>query len=258
MPVRRSSWRSGYLELLSLNTFQALVALQEKDKVLHELQDSQKQIQNELERKASQLKLLRADRDVARRAHIEAELKLNRIKLDRAEQNQALVTTRDMYYSGEHTMSSRVSVGLEQNITEIENRIARMDDDIVPAQEIANDARAKLNGLEARLSEVEAEWAEKKESGIREWQRIVDEHGEKLKERMAAAAEIPPHQLAEYTRLINANRRSNRREAVATVEREVCSGCSERLSAGKLNALRQATEPELCDCGRFLITLNTR
>ena len=241
-----------------MNTFQALVALQEKDKVLHELQDSQKQIKNELERKANQLKSLRAERDSARRAHTEAQLKYRRMALDRSEENQTLVTTRDMYYSGDHTMSSRDSVNLENRITELENRIARMDEDIAPAKEAADDAGAKLDGLEAKLNEVEAEWVEKKESGLKEWQRIVDEHNEKLKERNLAAAEIPPHQLAEYTRLINANRRSNRREAVATVEREVCSGCSERLSAGKLNSLRQATEPELCDCGRFLITLNTR
>lgn len=248
--------RIGFLELMSLNTFQALVALQDRDKMLVDLRKSYVQIDEEIRRKRNQVESLRADRDAARRAHTEAELRLRRLELDRAEENQKLVSTRDQYDFGDHAMSSRETDALERSIQDSEENIARMDKDIAPAQEQADMASDRLKSVESRLVEVEAELAEKKVSGKEEQARLAEQHNEKLEEkkRMVAESDIPPDQLAKYKRLFEANDG----EAVASVEREVCGGCSERLPTGMLNELKEAEEPILCHCGRYLITLNAR
>ena len=237
-----------------MSTFQALVELQERDKALLELRRSYNKVTTELKRKANQLKTLRADCEAARRKQTAAEVQLKRLELERASENQTLASTRDMLFTGNHTKSARDIMRLEEREQELINRIANIDERITPVLEEANNARGKLQDLEARLAEVENEWNEKKESGTQEQSRISEEHNTALKDRRVAAAAIPEKQLSEYTRLFKANGG----EAVATVEREVCSGCSERLSTGELNDLKQATDPRLCHCGRYLITISTR
>ena len=242
------------LERCSLNTFQALGELQERDKALLELRRDYNRITAELKQAADRLKSLRSDCEVARQTQTAAEIQLRRLELDRATENQALATTRDELSSGSFTASYRDVTRMEEREAELLNRIDNINDRISPVLETANDARSKLQALQARLSEAETEWEAKKESGTAEQARLSEEHNEALKHRRAAAELIPANQLADYTRLFKANGGA----AVATVEREVCSGCSEHLSTGELNVLRQATEPTLCHCGRYLITLAAR
>ena len=237
-----------------MNTFQALVELQERDKVLLKLRRSYNRINTELKQKANQLKRLRADCEAAQRSQTAAEVNLRRLELERASENQTLSTTRDQLFDGTNAPTWRDEQRLQDREQELLNRIANIDDRIAPVLEEANEARGKLQELRARLAQVEEEWQQKKESCTQEQARISDEHNEALKDRRQAAELLPPDQLANYTRLFKANGG----KAVATVEREVCSGCSERLSTGELNMLKQATEPQLCHCGRFLITLDSR
>lgn len=237
-----------------MNTFQALVELQERDKVLLKLRRSYNRINTELKQKANQLKKLRADCESAQRAQTAAEVNLRRLELERASENQNLSTTRDRLFDSTSAPSWRDEQRLQEREQELLNRIASVDERITPVLEEANAARGKLQELQARLADVEAAWAETKESSTKEQARISDEHNAALKDRRQAAELIPADQLANYTRLFKANGG----KAVATVEREVCSGCSERLSTGELNMLRLATEPQLCHCGRFLITLDAR
>lgn len=235
-----------------MNTFQALVDLQNQDKALLELRRSYNQINSELKRQADALKRLRAECNLARRKQTEAEVHLKRLELERASENQTLMDTRDELAGGGLTASYRDVTRLEERERELENRIANIAERIRPVMEDANEARAKLAELQGQLAEAESAWEESKKSSTDEQTRISEEHNEALKDRQAAAQNVPAHQLTEYTRLFKANGG----DAVATVEREVCSGCSERLSTGELNKLRQAVEPTLCHCGRYLITLN--
>lgn len=235
-----------------MNTFQALVDLQNQDKALLELRRSYNDINAALKRQAAALKRLRGDCENAQLKQTAAEVQLKRLELERASENQILMDTRDELAGGGMTASYRDVTRLEERERELENRIANMGERIRPVMETANEARAKLQELQQQLAEAEAAWEESKKSSTEEQARISEVHNEALKDRQAAAQRVPEQKLSEYNRLFKANGG----DAVATVEREVCSGCSERLSTGELNKLRQAVEPTLCHCGRYLITLN--
>lgn len=237
-----------------MNTFQALVELQERDKELKNIKESRNQLWNEMGEKAKQINDLRDKCKAAERVHTAAEINLRRLELERASENQNLSATRDQLFDGTGAPTWRDEQRLQEREQELINRVAMINERITPVKEEADDARAKLQDLQAKLDAEKSEWEDMKDPCTRELSRLWDEFQSKKQERDEAAAEIPADQLFDYNRLWDANKG----RAVATVEREVCNGCSERLSSGELNELKLATEPRLCHCGKFLITLDSR
>ncbi len=235
-----------------MSTFRELLELQIIDQDLLNRRRVYSSITSELKERARQLKQLRDECERAKRAQITAEVALKRLELERASENQTRATAEDDLYSGAQITSARDVIRIEERIQELENRIASIDERIDPIKTQANAARETHEDLSAKLTEMEGEWESQKAEGAEEQTRISEEYNEALKQRNETASTIPGTQLTEYTRLF----KINAGKAVATVARDVCSGCSERLSMGELTRLKHSSEPVLCHCGRYLITLD--
>ncbi len=235
-----------------MSTFQALLELQEMDQDLLNRRRVYSQITSELKETVRRLRQLRDECEEAKRSQTTAEVALKRLELERASENQKRAAAEDRLYSGAHMTSARDVIQIEEQIQGLENRIALIEDRIDPVRTQANDARETHEELSVKLAEMEADWEIQKAEGAAEQTRISEEYNQALELRNETADDIPDTQLSEYIRLF----KINAGKAVATVARDVCSGCSERLSMGELTRLKHSTEPVLCHCGKYLITLD--
>ncbi len=237
-----------------MNTFEALLALQDIDRGLLLQRQSYTRISKELQERATQLKDLRERCERARRSQMQAEVTMKRLELERASENQSRAEVEERLYGGALEVSNTNDyIRLETRIQEHLNRIDTIDERMGPLRTAVNEARKNYSDLQMQLAEMEEDWEEQKRIGIDEQSRISTEYNEALKHRNKTAGDIPAKHLGEYTRLFKINGGM----AVTLVQRDVCGGCSERISMGELNRLRQATDPILCHCGKYLITLNT-
>lgn len=236
-----------------LNTFEALLALQEIDQGLLRQRQSYSQISLDLQDKAKRLKDLREKCERAKRSQMQAEVAMKRLELERASENQSRAEVEELLYSGTEVTNPRDYYRMELRVQEHANRIDAIDQRMEPIKEATNEARRVHSDLQTQLDQMEVDWVEEKRVGTDEQTRISEEYNKALKDRNQTAKEIPSEHLGEYTRLF----KSNGGMAVTVVERDICVGCSERVSMGELNVLKQASDPILCHCGKYLITLNT-
>ncbi len=237
----------------NLNTFEALLALQEMDQDLLRRRKSYSQISLDLQDRAQRLRDLREKCEQAKRSQMQAEVTMKRMELERASENQSRAEVEEFLYSGSEVTNPRDYYRMELRVQEHSNRIDSIDQQMEPIREAANEARRVHSELQSKLDQMEIDWVEQKQQGTDEQARISEEYNEALKDRNVTAEEIPSDHLGEYTRLF----KSNGGMAVTVVERDICAGCSERVSMGELNALKLATDPILCHCGKYLITLST-
>ena len=237
---------------LNLNTFEALLALQEIDQGLLQQRKHYSQISIDLQERAKKLKSLREKCENAKRSQIQTEVAMKRLELERASENQSRAEVEEMLYSGTEVTNPRDYYRLELRVQEHANRIDAIDQRMEPIKTAANEARQNHTDLQAQLAAMEDDWVEQKQQGTDEQTRISEEYNVALKHRNETAQTIPSEHLGEYTRLF----KSNGGVAVTVVERDICAGCSERVSMGELNVLKQATDPILCHCGKYLITLS--
>ena len=236
-----------------MKTFEALLALQEIDQGLLQQRQSYSQISLDLQEKAKRLKALREKCEQAKRSQMQAEVAMKRLELERASENQSRAEVEELLYSGTEVTNPRDYYRMELRVQEHSNRIDAIDQRMAPIKEAANEARRVHSDLRLQLEQMEVDWVEQKRQGTDEQSRISEEYNEALKHRNETAGEIPSEHLGEYTRLF----KSNGGMAVTVVERDICAGCSERVSMGELNVLKQTTDPILCHCGKYLITLST-
>ena len=236
-----------------MNTFEALLELQELDQGLLRQRQSYSQISLDLRDRANRLKDLRERCERAKRSQMQAEVAMKRLELERASENQNRVEVEEKLYGGTEVTNPRDYYRMELRVQEHANRIESIDQRMEPIRTAANEARTVHSELQAQLDEMEVDWTEQKKIGTDEQSRISEEYNEALKHRNRTAGEIPAHHLGEYNRLF----KNNGGMAVTVVERDICAGCSERVSMGELNVLKRATEPILCHCGKYLITLST-
>lgn len=236
-----------------MTTFEALLALQELDQGLLRQRQSYTQISIDLQEKANRLKELREKCERAKRSQMQAEVAMKRLELERASENQNRAEVEEKLYSGTEVTNPRDYYRMELRVQEHANRIDSIDERMEPIRAAANEARKVHSDLQTQLDEMEVDWTEQKQVGTDEQTRISREYNEALKHRNETAGAIPQQHLGEYTRLF----KSNGGVAVTVVERDICAGCSERVSMGELNVLKRATDPILCHCGKYLITLST-
>ncbi len=236
-----------------MNTFEALLALQEIDQGLLQQRQSYTQISIDLQDRAKRLKELREKCEHAKRSQMQAEVAMKRLELERASENQNRAAVEDRLYSGSEVSNPRDYYRMELQAQEHANRIDAIDERMEPIRAAANEARKVHSDLQSQLGEMESEWEEQKQLGTDEQKRISEEYNEALRHRNETAGAIPERHLGEYTRLF----KNNGGMAVTVVERDICVGCSERVSMGELNVLKRASEPVLCHCGKYLITLST-
>ncbi len=236
----------------NLNTFDALLALQDLDQDLLRQRRTYSQITQDLQDRANRLKSLRDERDRAKRTQLQAEVAMKRLELERASENQRRLEMEDRLYGDYGTNNPRDLIKMELRVQEHSNRIETIEKEIEPIRVAAREAGQVLTDLEERVATMEIEWEEQKKIGTDEQARIAEEYNEALKYRNETANEVPKRHLGEYTRLF----KNNGGTAVTVVERDICAGCSERVSMGELNTLKNSTEPILCHCGKYLITLS--
>ena len=236
-----------------MNTFEALLALQELDQGLLQQRQSYTQISIDLQERANRLKGLREKCERAKRSQMQADVAMKRLELERASENQNRAEVEEKLYSGTDVSNPRDYYRMELQAQEHANRIDAIDERMEPIRSAANEARKVHSDLQTQLEEMEAEWEEQKQLGTDEQKRISEEYNDALRYRNETAGDIPAKHLGEYTRLF----KNNGGMAVTVVERDICAGCSERVSMGELNDLKRASEPVLCHCGKYLITLST-
>ena len=236
-----------------MNTFEALLALQEIDQGLLRERQSYSQISQDLQEKAKRLKELREKCERAKRSQMQAEVAMKRMELERASENQNRAEVEERLYSGGDVTNPRDYYRMELQVQEHANRIGAINQRMEPIKNAANEARRVHLELQTKLDETEVDWTEQKELRTDEQSRISIEYNEALKSRNETASAIPAEHLGEYNRLF----KNNGGMAVTVVERDICTGCSERVSMGELNVLKQASDPILCHCGKYLITLST-
>lgn len=178
---------------------------------------------------------------------------MKRLELERASENQSRAEVEDVLYNGMDVTNPRDYYRMELRVQEHANRIDAIDQRMDPIKDAANEARRVHSDLQSQLDQMEVDWQDQKREGTDLQTRISEEYNKALKNRNATAQAIPSDHLGEYTRLF----KSNGGMAVTVVERDICAGCSERVSMGELNLLKRATDPILCHCGKYLITLST-
>ena len=236
-----------------MNTFDALLALQELDQGLLRQRQSYTQISMDLQEKAKRLKDLREKCERAKRSQMQADVAMKRLELERASENQNRAEVEERLYSGTDVTNPRDYYRMELRVQEHANRIDSIGERMEPLRAAANEARKVHSDLQSQLDERETDWTQQKQIGTGEQTRISEEYNEALKDRNETAGAIPSDHLGEYTRLF----KSNGGMAVTVVERDICVGCSERVSMGELNLLKRAIDPILCHCGKYLITLSS-
>ena len=236
-----------------MNTFDALLALQELDQGLLRQRQSYTQISMDLQEKAKRLKDLREKCGRAKRSQMQADVAMKRLELERASENQNRAEVEERLYSGTDVTNPRDYYRMELRVQEHANRIDSIDERMEPLRAAAKEARKVHSDFRSQLDERETDWTQQKQIGTGEQTRISEEYNEALKDRNETAGAIPSDHLGEYTRLF----KSNGGMAVTVVERDICVGCSERVSMGELNLLKRAIDPILCHCGKYLITLSS-
>ncbi len=236
-----------------MNTFDALLELQELDQGLLRQRQSYTQISMDLQEKAKRLKDLREKCELAKRSQMQADVAMKRLELERASENQNRAEVEERLYSGTDVTNPRDYYRMELRVQEHANRIDSIDERMEPLRAAANEARKVHSDLQSQLDDRETDWTQQKQIGTDEQTRISEEYNEALKDRNETAGAIPSDHLGEYTRLF----KSNGGMAVTVVERDICVGCSERVSMGELNLLKRAIDPILCHCGKYLITLSS-
>ncbi len=207
----------------------------------------------DLQEKAKRLKDLREKCERAKRSQMQADVAMKRLELERASENQNRAEVEERLYSGTDVTNPRDYYRMELRVQEHANRIDSIGERMEPLRAAANEARKVHSDLQSQLDERETDWTQQKQIGTGEQTRISEEYNEALKDRNETAGAIPSDHLGEYTRLF----KSNGGMAVTVVERDICVGCSERVSMGELNLLKRAIDPILCHCGKYLITLSS-
>ena len=131
---------------------------------------------------------------------------------------------------------------LSRQIGEIEERALLLMDQIEPLEAKAQESRQLVEGLQARLAEVQSRHAQERE-------RLTARLKELESARTAAAASVPEELMEKYNNV----RRRFGPVAVALVEGNTCGACRISISVFLLRQLRDSDGIFMCDnCGRIL------
>ena len=226
----------------------SLLSLQDTDQALALRRRDYREVETELKSEGG-LPDLRENCEKIKVRELEAKVESARLESELAFLKTNVGELESRLYGGAIT-NVRELTAIETEHSSARRSLAQVEESIAPAEVAAEHARQQYEEMTKELAEKEKAWEVRQVELRQEMARVGTEYNEMLQHRNAEAEEIPPEDLARYTRLF----RSNRGIAVVRVERGVCQGCAVRLPVGEITRLRNSAGPIPCSCGRALIT----
>ena len=140
-------------------------------------------------------------------------------------------------------------VGFQQDVDSLRGRQRELEDRLLEAMSLVEEAETGLTDAESWLSEVEARWQEEQESLLRQRDVLQGEIQELDGRRCRQETTID----AEVMRQYDALRAAHQGRAVAKVERGICQGCRITLPMHVVQRARRSNHLVRCtSCERIL------
>ena len=140
-------------------------------------------------------------------------------------------------------------VGFQQDVDSLKGRQRELEDRLLEAMSLVDEAERGLAEAESWLSEVEAQWQEEQENLFRQRDVLQGEIQELEGRRSRQETTID----AEVMRQYDALRAAHQGRAVAKVERGICQGCRITLPIHVVQRTRRSNHLVRCtSCERIL------
>ena len=164
--------------------------------------------------------------------------------------NDEAKRSENRLYSGQVTNPKELE-DLQQKVDSLGRRRGVLEDEILEAMIMLEDAQAELESAETSLIEIEAAWGESQASLKAEQNELAIELHGLIAEREKQKVRIDPNTLAEYESI---RARSNGL-AVVGFANNACMGCHVSVSASKALQVERGERVTCNGCGRILVLL---
>ena len=140
---------------------------------------------------------------------------------------------------------------LTREMDAAQDTIVRLEKEMEMLEGKATLARNDIEGLKARIAELDGALGEKRTALAEVTKTTEEEEGRLRHEREKIVHKVPKTDLAQYERI----RKAKKGKAVVPVRRGACGGCFNRVPPQKLLELRQNSKLYLCEhCGRIIVS----
>ena len=140
---------------------------------------------------------------------------------------------------------------LTREMDAAQDTIVRLEKEMEMLEGKATLARNDIEGLKARIAELDGALGEKRTALAEVTKTTEEEEGRLRHEREKIVHKVPKADLAQYERI----RKAKKGKAVVPVRRGACGGCFNRVPPQKLLELRQNSKLYLCEhCGRIIVS----
>lgn len=184
----------------------------------------------------------------AQKAAQTAASALKSLELDGKSLDAKIKEDEDRLYAG-NIRNPKEMLDVERDLAQLKRRHAELDEKILSAMELADEARATEKNCEAALRQAIKKWEEDNASSKQEMANLQKRAQGDLERRAAAVATIAKADVELYTAL----RAKKNGVAVAIIKNGACGACGEQPSSMQLQQARTGAGIAQCaTCGRIL------
>jgi predicted nucleic acid-binding Zn-ribbon protein len=170
------------------------------------------------------------------------------LNLELGSLNEEAKRSNNRLYSGQVTNPKELS-DLQQKVESLGRRRGVLEDEILEAMIMLEDAQEELNTAEESLEQIESAWEQSQASLHAEQNELaIDLHG-LIEERDKQASRIDPKTVADYDSI---RARANGLAVVAFVN-NACTGCHVTVSANMALRIERGERVTCNGCGRILV-----
>ncbi len=218
------------------------------------------QIDTEIREKKQRLgEVLRAQKEtealLAARGRLEtAVINLQTWQTQRQTLNQELQSLKNKAKSAEQRLYSgnvknpKELTDLQSSIESLGRQRAAMEDDVLEAMIMLEDAETEKTAADQALQTIKAGWEQSQGSLKKEQNELALRVHELMEQRKARLSSVTADSLAEYEAL---SRKANG-IAVVKIKHSLCTGCRLNVSAQKEKEAHQGNKVYCAHCGRIL------
>lgn len=214
--------------------------IREKKRRLGEVLRAQKEL--------TELQTARQRAETAVKALRKAQSNRQNLNLELEGLNDKAKRSEDRLYSGSVKNPKELSE-LQQEISALERRRKALEDEILEAMVLLEDAETENIAAEKSLAVIEARWQQK----IADWQREQQELALRLHrlmgDREKQVALLSPDSLAKYDTIVKQHKSG---VAVAGLKGNECQACFMTVSVSRVKAAEQGEMAYCGGCGRIL------
>jgi predicted nucleic acid-binding Zn-ribbon protein len=181
-------------------------------------------------------------------ASLERELRDLQAEVDDA---SAKVAREEQRLYGGEVRNPRELTSLQQEVTGLQTQRREREEQLLELLVRADEARGRLREQEAKVAELEAQWAAMKDQMQGQASEVAVALAQLNGQRMQLAQGVEPGSLSLYETL-----RAGRGQAVARIEQNRCQGCRVELPAAVVQRVRQDRQLTQCNhCNRLLLMM---